>query len=80
MTQLVCWLNWLERCTGIAEVWFRIPANCKPEFLQAFTNAQVSEFSPRGWLSKRTRRPLHCCKLSIQTDYTFAKRFAGKSS
>ena len=29
-------LAWLERYTGIAEVWLRIPANCKPEFLPAF--------------------------------------------
>ena len=29
-------LAWLERYTGIAEVWLRIPANRKPEFLPAF--------------------------------------------
>ena len=26
-SQLACWLNWLERCTGIAEVRVRIPAS-----------------------------------------------------
>ena len=26
-SQLACYLNWLERCTGIAEVRARIPAS-----------------------------------------------------